>query len=40
VEHVSIDGTRQVWAAVCPVSYNPRARDGFIFGYNTNRPSS
>jgi hypothetical protein len=33
VEHVSIDGTRQVWAAVCPVSYNRRARDGFIFGY-------
>ncbi len=33
VEHVSNDGKRQVWAAICPVSYNRRARDGFIFGY-------
>ena len=26
-------GTREVWALVCLVKYNPRARDGFIFAY-------
>jgi hypothetical protein len=35
VETVFPDGKRDVWAAVCPVKYNPRDRDGFIFGYKS-----
>jgi len=26
-------GAREVWAAVCLVRYNPRDREGYIFGY-------
>ncbi len=26
-------GEREVWAAVCLVRYNPRDREGYIFGY-------
>jgi hypothetical protein len=33
VEHTFPDGKIDVWAAVCLVKYNPRARDGLIFGY-------
>lgn len=33
VESVSTDGKRDVWAAVCLVKYNPRDREGLIFGY-------
>ena len=34
VEHVlAPTGTREVWGAVCLVAYNPRDRDGYIFGY-------
>jgi hypothetical protein len=33
VETVFPDGKRDVWAAVCLVKYNPRDREGFIFGY-------
>jgi hypothetical protein len=33
VETLYPDGKRDVWAAVCLVKYNPRARDRLIFGY-------
>jgi hypothetical protein len=34
VECVRTDsGKRDVWAAICLVRYNPRAADGYIFGY-------
>lgn len=34
VEHVRhATGDRDVWAAVCLVRYNPRDREGYIFGY-------
>lgn len=34
VEQVSLpDGMREVWACVCLIRYNPKARDGYIFGY-------
>ena len=33
VETVFPDGKRDVWAAVCLVKYNPRDREGYIFGY-------
>ena len=29
----STTGQRQVWAAICLVRYNPRDREGYIFGY-------
>jgi hypothetical protein len=32
VEHV-IDGKREVFAVVCLVNYNKRAKDGYVFGY-------
>lgn len=34
VEHIQQSaGERAVWAAVCLVRYNPRDREGYIFGY-------
>lgn len=33
VEHMRPDGERIVFAAVCLVRYNPRDREGYIFGY-------
>ena len=34
VEHIlPATGAREVWAAVCLVRYNPRDREGYIFGY-------
>ncbi|MHB1205730.1 MAG: DUF6927 domain-containing protein [Rhodospirillaceae bacterium] len=34
VEHIrAADGQREVWAVVCLVKYNPRDREGYIFGY-------
>jgi hypothetical protein len=34
VEQVRIaTGAREVWAAICLVRYNPRDRQGYIFGY-------
>jgi hypothetical protein len=33
VEHVANDGSRHVWAAICLVNYNRRARDGYVLGY-------
>lgn len=34
VEHVRLsEGEREVWACVCLTRYNPKARDGYIFGY-------
>lgn len=33
VEHVKPDGYSLVFAAVCLVKYNPKAADGYIFGY-------
>ncbi len=33
VEHIRPDGRRTVFAAVCLVRYNPRDREGYIFGY-------
>ncbi len=34
VEQVRIaTGGREVWAAICLVRYNPRDREGYIFGY-------
>ena len=34
VEQVRIaTGAREVWAAICLVRYNPRDREGYIFGY-------
>lgn len=34
VEHtLPATGAREVWAAVCLVRYNPRDREGYIFGY-------
>lgn len=33
VEIVDRDGTREVIAAICLVRYDPRDRDGYIFGY-------
>ena len=34
IEHVRVPtGEREVWACICLVRYNPKARDGFIFGY-------
>ena len=34
VEHIlSATDAREVWAAVCLVQYNPRDREGYIFGY-------
>ena len=32
-ERTDADGTRIVFAVVCLVAYNPRAQDGYIFGY-------
>jgi hypothetical protein len=34
IEHIRAGTSeREVWAAVCLVRYNPRDRDGYIFGY-------
>jgi hypothetical protein len=34
VEHIlPATGAREVWAAVCLIRYNPRDREGYIFGY-------
>ncbi|NTF18085.1 hypothetical protein G6L37_06680 [Agrobacterium rubi] len=33
VETVHPDGRRQVWAAIFLLDYQPRARDGYTFGY-------
>jgi hypothetical protein len=34
IEHVlAATGKREVWGAVCLVAYNPRDREGYIFGY-------
>ena len=33
VEHTRPDGLRTVFAAVCLVRYNPRDREGYVFGY-------
>jgi hypothetical protein len=33
VEHVMADDQRDVWAAVCLVKYNPRDKEGLVFGY-------
>jgi hypothetical protein len=34
VEHIRTEtGERDVWAVVCLVRYNPRARDGYLFSY-------
>jgi hypothetical protein len=33
VEHIRADSAREVFAIVCLVRYNPRDRDGYIFGY-------
>lgn len=33
VEHVRADRPREVFAIVCLVRYNPRDREGYIFGY-------
>ena len=34
VEHtLPATGARELWAAVCLVQYNPRNREGYIFGY-------
>jgi hypothetical protein len=33
IEHVRPGGEREVWACVCLVRHNPKARDGYIFGY-------
>ena len=34
VERINVTtGSHEVWAAICPVRYNPRAREGYIFGY-------
>ena len=34
VERIGIvNGERQVWALICLVRYNPRDREGYIFGY-------
>lgn len=34
LEHIIIEtGAREVRALVCLVNYNPKARDGYIFGY-------
>lgn len=34
IEHVFPNsGDRQIWGLVCLVKYNPRDRDGYIFGY-------
>jgi hypothetical protein len=30
---VAATDKREVWGAVCLVAYNPRDRDGYIFGY-------
>ena len=30
----STAGERKVWAAICLIRYNPRDREGYIFGYN------
>lgn len=36
VEHVMVDtGSREVWGLVCLVRYNPRDREGYVFGYKT-----
>jgi hypothetical protein len=40
VEHVmKTTGEREVWALVCPVHYNPRDREGYIFGYKDQSES-
>ena len=34
VEHVMAEtGAREVWGLVCLVRYNPRDREGYVFGY-------
>jgi hypothetical protein len=33
VEHVKPDGSREVWAATYLIRNNPRAADGYTFGY-------
>lgn len=33
VEHIRAGKEREVFAIVCLVRYNPRDRDGYIFGY-------
>ena len=30
---VAATDKREVWGAVCLVNYNPRDREGYIFGY-------
>lgn len=40
VEHVvKATGAREVWALVCLVHYNPRDREGYIFGYKDQTES-
>ena len=31
--HRTETGEREIWALVCLIEYNPRAADGYIFGY-------
>ena len=33
VEHLTTGGERSVFAVVCLVRYNPRDREGYVFGY-------
>lgn len=33
VEYIAPDGTRAVWAAVFMLRFNPKAADGYTFGY-------
>jgi len=33
VEHIKPDGTREVWCAVFMLQFQPKATDGFTFGY-------
>ncbi len=37
VEHIRLDtGKRDVFAVVCLVRYNPRDKEGYIFGYKSH----
>lgn len=38
VEQLRPDREREVVAAVCLVNYNPRDREGYIFGYKDSAP--
>lgn len=33
VEHIREGGAREVFAVICLVRYNPRDREGYVFGY-------